>query len=267
MNLVSRSNHGLQLGNLDEAMRFASMVAGSEFAPKEFRQKPESCLLAMQHGAEIGLGPMQSLQSIAVINGRPSVYGDAALALVRSSHACEYVTETISGEGDKMAATCIAKRKNNPECSTTTFSVADAKRAGLWGKSGPWSQYPQRMLQMRARGFCLRDAFPDVLRGLITREEAQDIPIDLTAHVVPTAAPAPESTLAVEERLPSITILKISELFKQSGLDADAWRHVLAAYNVTRTHQLTPAQAEEVIKHMVSIIEERDAIKTEGGAA
>jgi hypothetical protein len=42
---------------------------------------------------------------------------------------------------------------------------------------------------------------------------------------------------------------------------------VLAAYNVTRTHQLTAAQADEVIKHMVSIIEERDAIKTEGGAA
>jgi tRNA(His) 5'-end guanylyltransferase len=105
------------------------------------------------------------------------------------------------------------------------------------------------------------------LRGLITREEAQDIPIDLTAHVVPNATPAPEPTPAVEERLSPITILRISELFKQSGLDADAWRNVLSAYNVTRTHQLTAAQADEVIKHMVSIIEERDAIKTEGGAA
>jgi hypothetical protein len=67
------------------------------------------------------------------------------------------------------------------------FSVADAKRAGLWGKSGPWTQYPRRMLQLRARGFALRDAFPDVLKGLVTAEEAQDYP----QASPPAEAPAP----------------------------------------------------------------------------
>lgn len=267
MNLVPRfPNTGLQINSLEEAMRFASMVASSEFAPKEFRQKPESCLLAIQHGAEIGLGPMQSLQAIAVINGRPSVYGDTALALVRSSSICQFVTEEITGEGDKMVATCTAKRKGDPECSTTTFSVADAKRAGLWGKTGPWTQYPQRMLQMRARGFCLRDAFPDVLRGLITREEARDIPIDLTAQVISNVAPVAEST-AVQQRLSSATILKISDLFKRSGLDAEAWKVVLDSYNVSRTHELTEKDAEEVIAHMMTMISENEAAKPEGGAA
>jgi len=52
--------------------------------------------------------------------------------------------------------------------------VEDAKRAGLWAKQGPWTAYPKRMMQMRARGFALRDAFPDVLKGMITAEEAQD---------------------------------------------------------------------------------------------
>ncbi len=54
------------------------------------------------------------------------------------------------------------------------FSVQDARRAGLWGRPGPWSQYPQRMLQMRARAFALRDAFADVLGGLYLREELED---------------------------------------------------------------------------------------------
>ena len=58
----------------------------------------------------------------------------------------------------------------------TTFSEQDAKVAGLWGKSGPWKQYPKRMLQMRARGFNLRDNFADILGGLITAEEARDMP-------------------------------------------------------------------------------------------
>jgi hypothetical protein len=152
------------------------MVAASEFAPKDFRGKPESCLLAIQHGSEVGLSPMQSLQSIAVINGRPTIWGDAALALVQSSPVCEYVREYTEGDGDALVAVCEAKRRGYPQPTVVRFSMADAKRAGLAGKSGPWSQYPARMLTLRARGFALRNAFADALRGLITAEEAQDYP-------------------------------------------------------------------------------------------
>lgn len=167
---------GLALESFDDAYRFAKMVAASDFAPKDFKGKPESCLLAIQHGSEVGLSPMQSLQSIACINGRPSVWGDAALALVMGSPVCEHVSEGIDGEGEQMAAICVAKRRGYEKATVVRFSVADAKKAGLWGKSGPWTQYPKRMLQLRARGFALRDAFPDVLKGLVTAEEAQDYP-------------------------------------------------------------------------------------------
>lgn len=167
---------GLALQTMGEAMQFAQMVAKSDFAPKDFKGKPESCLLAIQHGSEVGLSPMQSLQSIACINGRPSVWGDAALALVMGSSVCEYVRERVEGDGDAMVAICEAKRRGYPEPTVVRFTVADAKKASLWGKSGPWTQYAKRMLQLRARGFALRDAFPDVLKGLITAEEAQDYP-------------------------------------------------------------------------------------------
>jgi hypothetical protein len=168
---------GLALSSFDDAFRFSKMVSASEFAPKEFKGKPESCLLAIQHGSEVGLSPMQSLQSIAVINGRPTIWGDAALALVQSSPVCEYVREYTEGEGDGLVAVCEAKRKGYPQPTVVRFSMADAKRAGLAGKTGPWSQYPARMLTLRARGFALRNAFADALRGLITAEEAQDYPV------------------------------------------------------------------------------------------
>ena len=167
---------GLALATMGEAMQFASMVAKSDFAPKDFKGKPESCLLAIQHGSEVGLSPMQSLQSIAVINGRPTIWGDAALALVQSSPACEYIKEYIEGDGDQAVAVCEVKRRGYPAATVSTFSMFDAKRAGLAGKSGPWSQYPLRMLALRARGFALRNAFADALRGLVTAEEAQDYP-------------------------------------------------------------------------------------------
>ena len=167
---------GLALQTMGEAMAFATMVAKSDFAPKDFKGKPESCLLAIQHGSEIGLSPMQSLQNIACINGRPAIWGDAALAVAMASQVCEYVRESIEGDGEQMVATCTAKRRGYETPTVARFSVADAKKAGLWGKSGPWTQYPKRMLQLRARGFALRDAFPDVLKGLVTAEEAQDYP-------------------------------------------------------------------------------------------
>ena len=173
---TQRAATGLALQTFDDAMRFASLVSKSEFAPKDFRGKPESCLLAIQHGSEVGLSPMQSLQSIAVINGRPTIWGDAALALVQSSPVCEYVREYVEGEGDGMVAVCEAKRRGYPQPTVSRFSMADAKRAGLTGKQGPWTQYPARMLALRARGFALRNAFADALRGLITAEEAQDYP-------------------------------------------------------------------------------------------
>jgi hypothetical protein len=165
---------GLALSTFEDLFRFSKLVANSDFAPKDFRGKPESCLLAIQHGAELGLSPMHSLQSIACINGRPSVYGDTALAVCKGSPVCEWVRETIEGEGEHMVAVCQAKRRGDAQPVESRFGVTEAKKAGLWGKAGPWTQYPRRMLQMRARGFALRDAFPDKLHGLVTAEEAAD---------------------------------------------------------------------------------------------
>lgn len=161
---------------MTEAIQFSEMLASSNMIPKQYQGKPNDVLVCVQWGYEMGLAPMQALQNIAVINGKPSVYGDAAMALVQNSPVCEDIEEFIEDEGTpNPVAVCVAKRKGRKPV-TAKFSVEDAKRAGLWGKQGPWTQYPKRMLQMRARGFALRDAFPDVLKGLITIEEALDYP-------------------------------------------------------------------------------------------
>jgi len=161
-----------------EAKDFASELANSNLVPKNYAGKPLDILVAIQWGTEIGLAPMQALQNISVINGKPSVYGDAAMALVQAHPACEGVEEFFEGEGTpNPVAVCIAHRRGRKPV-TARFSVEDAKRAGLWNKQGPWTSYPKRMLQMRARGFALRDAFPDALKGLITTEEANDYPSD-----------------------------------------------------------------------------------------
>jgi hypothetical protein len=167
---------GFAPATITEAMEFSKMLADSSMVPRAYQGKPQDIMVCVQWGYEIGLAPMQALQNIAVINGKPSVYGDAAMALVQASAVCEDVQEYFEGEGTpNPIAVCVAKRRGRKEV-VAKFSVEDAKRAGLWGKTGPWQAYPKRMMQMRARGFALRDAFPDVLKGLITAEEAQDYP-------------------------------------------------------------------------------------------
>ena len=176
MQLTTTNRQGFAPATMGEAMEFSKMLAESSMVPRAYQGKPQDIMVCVQWGYELGLAPMQALQNIAVINGKPSVYGDAMMALVQASPVCEGIDEHIENEGTpNPVAVCIAKRKGrNPVIAR--FSVEDAKRAGLWGKQGPWQAYPKRMLQMRARGFALRDAFPDVLKGLITAEEAADYP-------------------------------------------------------------------------------------------
>jgi hypothetical protein len=195
-------SHGvLNPANLHEAMEMAGFLCKSTLIPKDFQGNPGNVLVAIQWGMELGMAPMQALQSIAVINGRPSMWGDAVIALCKAHPICEWVKEIEEEE----TAVCIAQRRGDPEPVERRFSMEDAKRAGLLGKPGPWSQYPRRMLQMRARSWCLRDAFPDLLRGMAVAEEQQDRP---DTHLIPSNSggfkPA-SRTEAVKQRLKSGT--------------------------------------------------------------
>jgi len=161
--------------SLQEAIHLAEMLANSGMVPKQYINNPQATLVAMMMGQEIGLNPIQSLQNIAVINGKPSIYADALLALVQNHPAFGGIEEEM--DEANMTAYCTVWRKGDQKKHTQSFSQKDAHTASLWGKQGPWTQYPKRMLMWRARGFALRDKFADALGGLITVEEARDYPV------------------------------------------------------------------------------------------
>lgn len=179
----------MELRTFEELERWAERAARSKMVPAAYHGKPDDIVLAVQMGSELGLRPMQSLQNIAIINGKPSVYGDAMLALCMTHPLYRSVQESVEGEGDNRVSVCVVHRQGDAP-KVVRFGVADAKRAGLWSKQGPWTQYPDRMLQMRARGFALRDAFPDKLRGLVSAEEAGDYTLE--AAGISAAPPVPD---------------------------------------------------------------------------
>jgi hypothetical protein len=175
---------------IDEVARIANAVMVAGLAPDSYRGTNERetasrIMVAIMKGAEAGLAPMMSLANIAIINGRPCLYGDGAVALIQSSGKVEKWQEAYEGEEgtDGYSALCTIWRRGQDVPYEGRFSLGDAKRARLLTKQ-PWIMYPSRMLMWRARTYAMRTGFADCLAGLSIAEEIQDLP----------APPAPVAT-------------------------------------------------------------------------
>lgn len=268
--LMKVGSKGIEISTMQDLWSFGGAVIEAGLAPKGANRS--QVVLSIQHGLEIGLSPMQALQNIAVINGRSTIWGDAALALCKRHPDWEWIKETVEGEGDHARAVCTVKRKGEPEC-IRTFHVEDAKLAKLWGKQGPWCQYPKRMLQMRARGFALRDTFPDALRGLEFAEVAEDYqPIETECRELPNALEMAESSddldaALVEEATTGSTDDKrvASDTFAQFEL---AYRHAVRLEDIDQVDAgLTDAVKSQMTEDQIAGLELLSQEKREALAA
>lgn len=196
---------------IEEVARVARAVIVAGLAPNSYEGRSQDetiskIMIGVMKGAEVGLPPITALSNIFIVNGRPTIWGDGAIALVQGRGVVVKVEQKFEGEEgagkgeptitdfpDAMTAIYRIWRKDQPEPYEGRFSVRDAKRAHLWGKKQPWVQYPRRMLMARARAFALRDGFADCLSGLSIREEVEDLPPE---------APAKTDAGFLEDRAP-----------------------------------------------------------------
>ena len=154
-----------------QAASLADQIARTDFAPAGLRGKPEAVMAAMLTGHEIGIGPMQALSEISVINGRPCMSAKLMRALVhRAGHDLWFEVKS------NTKVTIGARRADWPEdrVAKVTWTMDDAKAAGLSGGQN-YRKYPRAMLAARATGEICRDNFADVLGGIgYTPEELSD---------------------------------------------------------------------------------------------
>jgi len=238
---------------MDEMVQLSEHLAKSGIVPVSLKGKPHDIFVAIGMGMELGLSPFQAVQNIAVINGKPSLYGDAAKALVNVNEDLESFEELDAHKAlEKGYGYCKIKRKSQPVPYECTFTVEDAKRAQLWTKAGPWQLYPGRMLQMRARGFAIRDAFAESLKGLILREEAQDMPTKPEIQMPREIGEVPPEAVEDENRI--ITQDERKKLFaiwKGAGLkEPDLRKHLEAKYGNSSTAKLTVGQLNEIAREL-----------------
>lgn len=220
----------------EETFRVARAVVASGLAPSALIGKltgddaASAVAVAIMSGAELGLKPMVSLRSFTVINGKPALYGDGLINVVRQSGKVAYLRTGCDEIGGKLVGWCEAKRNDTGEDKRVEFSQDDAIRARLWDdrptirkqvwengqkvwrdnhpNDAPWYRFPKRMLAWRAAGYCLRELFGDVLGGIRDEFEAHEIaeademrditPAERPAPPKPPSPPAPPSAKSIE---------------------------------------------------------------------
>lgn len=173
----SRLDDSLFSPNLyDHYQKVSVMLSQSSIVPNAYRKKPEDIFVAMAMGYQLGFPIEQSLQDIALINGRPCLWGDGLLSLALNHPDCQSIDEEpiFDSDNNLFGYRCTVTRKGHKP-HVKHFTLQDAKSAGLLSRSPVWKTYPERMLQMRARSFAIRDKFADALRGLrIAEIEEED---------------------------------------------------------------------------------------------
>lgn len=291
--VATRPLHGsaLQIQTVEDLARVADIMFKGGITPPGMTN-PHTLAAVILSGLEVGLCPTQAVGSIMLTNGKLSIYGDAALALVRASGLLASISEEVSGEGDDRRCVCKVTRKGEQE-RAFSFSMGDAKRAGLIDRArgkdgkgnGPWVSYPDRMVMYRARGYALRDVFPDVLRGLAMHEVEADgeagaageaaprvvqaAAAGAIAEVVtesgevkqlapaavlppPPSSPSSPGDPIGDDQLREIATLKPLYLAATGAKDKDEqqakWVELLGKYGVDSARKFTRAQAAQFIE-------------------
>jgi hypothetical protein len=159
----------------EPANELAKILANTEFVPKALRGNPPAIAACILYGDEVGLGPMQSLAKIAVIDGKPALMAEAQRALILAAGHDFWVEEAST-----TRVTVAGRRQDSEQTSRVTWTMDDAKRANLSGKLN-WRTYPRQMLLARASAELARAVFADAIGGLAAVEELED-QIDLDGN-------------------------------------------------------------------------------------
>jgi hypothetical protein len=146
----------------------AKMLVNTGFLPDAIKT-PEQAVAIMLTGRELGLPTMYALNNIAVIKGKPAANAAVMLSLIYRDHGDDAAKWDDDATNDKVA-TLLYKRRTWTEYKRHTFTIEDARTAGLAGNA-TWKLYPGAMLRARCISAVARMAFPDSIGGMYTPEE------------------------------------------------------------------------------------------------
>lgn len=177
--------------NFGQTKEIANALAASDLIPPHFQRKPANVLIALEFAYRNDIAPFAAMQSMFVVHGRVGMSAALAISLARKHNVWKTLKYKVAGSGDSLAVTAVATMHDDTEVETTV-SMQMANIAG-WSKNAVYKSIPEQMLKYRAATFLIRSNFPEVLFGMQTVEELDDVeaakrampvkPIDKVIHI------------------------------------------------------------------------------------
>lgn len=155
--------------------RVAKAFSASRMVPTHFQQKPEDCMVALMMAQQLQVNPLLALQNVQVVNGRPGFSASFAIGLANQRGPFSGpITWSTKGKGEGLEVTAHATIRSSGEVVATTVTMEMAKAEG-WTKNPKYRSIPEQMLRYRAATWLIRLHCPEVLMGLHSSEELEDV--------------------------------------------------------------------------------------------
>jgi hypothetical protein len=252
----------------------SNMLIKTGFLPPSIKT-PEQVIAIALTGRELGIGMMESIRGINVIQGKPSVSPQLMLALARRTGEVEKFAVHAPGRPgvppDHTGAECHVKRKGEPE-HVSVFGPKEAEALQLAGKDN-YKKQAGVMYQWRAVAANLRVTFPDAISGLYTPEEmGADVNVDdegnmtvknpppapavampkekaVDAQVVPPADPTPAHEQGITDGERAM-LFKLAKQAWGAKYEENLRKFIKAKYNTEHTSKLTPEQFQDAVNEL-----------------
>lgn len=240
-----------QVEAMTAAHQLATVLSNTAMVPKTYRGKPDDSAAAILYGAEIGLGPLQSLQQIFVVHGMPAIYARTMVALVKGRG---FKVETVESSDERVTVKAESPRG---EVEQATWDIARATKAG-YTSNAKYKSDPQAMLYSKAASEVCRKIAPDVLLGIAySAEELELEPVKATAERVNSrdleAITAPQVTATTPDATPEVDTPE--EVMDTGDLDA-----TLAMIRSAQDAEELAAMRDFVGQHVAQHPQDRDTI-------
>ena len=164
-------------GGFDLIQRQAKVLAASDLVPKEFKGNIANCIIGLEIANRIGASPLAVLQNLYIVHGKPGWSSQFIIAAINSTGKFSPLRFDLAGEGDKR--TCIAWATDlatGDRLESPQVSMKMAKDEQWIDKAGSkWKTMPELMLRYRSATFFGRLYAPEILMGMQTTDEAEDI--------------------------------------------------------------------------------------------
>jgi rubrerythrin len=178
---LAMTSRGLTPATLDEAWRYATALSKTAFVPEVYRGKPEDCLIAIDTAMRLNVAPLMLLQNSYIVHGRPGMEAKLVIALVNNSgNFTDPLDYEIDGEDPaekSYRVRAFATRTSTGKILYGPWITWDIVKAEGWeSKSGSkWKTIPALMFAYRAATWFARMHCPEVLMGMQTVDELEDV--------------------------------------------------------------------------------------------